>query len=225
MDIKTSDIFQIVGGDKVTRRGFVMLPNIVLRDQMLGDGPKLGFAAMISIAQNKTEYVKHQDDLAERCGVSVSTFRKWVKELEGAKFIETVKRGRGRPSLTKLNAQVKAEKGKTTKTAFRANNEISMEGADKYTKYGYTLVPLFILAHKKLNTGEKITYVLLLSYCWGEKNTCQVTQTTLANQLGCHRQSANRYLQELHKKEMIEIKNIGKMMPSIYTVKFKAKGE
>ena len=221
--INVSENFKIIGGDLITTHGFIMVPNIVLRDRELDHGPKLGFAILISIAQNQTNCTKTHEQLAERAGVSRGTFAKWMKGLDEAGFISVKKRGRGRPSRNELNAQVKVEKGKKAITAYRKGHHINLDGADKYTRSGYTLVPNFILSKKSLNAGEKMTYVLLLSYAWKDKETCQVKQTTLAQQLGVHRQAANRYLKKLKEQKLISIENIGKMEPSIYTLHFKAK--
>ena len=60
---------------------------------------------------------------------------------------------------------------------------IVLRGADVATQGGFTQVPNFILKSKKLSSGDKLAFAMLLSYAW-QNDYCFPGQETLAKDLG-----------------------------------------
>lgn len=86
---------------------------------------------------------------------------------------------------------------------------------DETLQKGFTSIPNFILKHKTLTPGAKLTYVMLLSYAW-EKDNCYPGQTTLAADLGGGERSVRRYLTELQQHGLLIVKRRGLGKTNIY---------
>jgi hypothetical protein len=46
------------------------------------------------------------------------------------------------------------------------DKNIVLRGADAVTAMGFTQVPNFLLKSKKLSSGDKLAFAMLLSYAW-----------------------------------------------------------
>jgi biotin operon repressor len=99
-----------------------------------------------------------------------------------------------------------------------AQKTIILEGADVLSARGFTQVPNYVLESTRLSAGAKLTYAMLLKYAW-ENDYCFPGQDRLATDMGVSRQTANKYIQELQKKEYIQIKRQGQGRPNVYTLK------
>jgi biotin operon repressor len=99
-----------------------------------------------------------------------------------------------------------------------AQKTIILEGADVLSARGFTQVPNYVLESARLSAGAKLTYAMLLKYAW-ENDYCFPGQDRLAADMGVSRQTANKYIQELQKKEYIQIKRQGQGRPNVYTLK------
>lgn len=101
--------------------------------------------------------------------------------------------------------------------------EISLivKGADIATQRGWTGVPNFILESKEVSVGAKLTYAMLLKYA-REHDQCFPGQDRLAVDIGSGRRSVVRYIAELQRVGLIDIKRQGQGRPNIYTIYVKA---
>ena len=99
-----------------------------------------------------------------------------------------------------------------------AEKTIILEGSDVLSARGFTQVPNYVLESRNLSAGAKLTYAMLLKYAW-ENDYCFPGQDRLAADMGISRQTANKYVQELHKKAYIRIKRQGQGRPNVYTLK------
>ena len=90
---------------------------------------------------------------------------------------------------------------------------------DPVARGGFTQVPNFILRHKELSVGAKMTYAMFLSYAW-HNNYCFPGQAKMAIDMGASLRSVNSYIQELQRSGFIEIKRQGLQKPNIYKLKF-----
>ena len=73
---------------------------------------------------------------------------------------------------------------------------IVLRGADAATQQGFTQVPNFILKSKKLSSGDKMAFAMLLSYAW-QNDYCFPGQETLAEDLGVTDRSVRTNLKAL----------------------------
>ena len=96
-----------------------------------------------------------------------------------------------------------------------------VKGADAATRYGWTGVPNFILESKKLSVGAKLVYAMLLKYA-REEDECFPGQERLAVDMGCARRSVIRYIAELEKTGLLDVKRLGQGKSNRYTVHIKA---
>ncbi len=97
---------------------------------------------------------------------------------------------------------------------FRERN-IEIVGADLATRHGFTQVPNFILTKSDISVGAKLAYAMLLKYAWNN-DACFPGQTTLAQDMGAAERSVRRYLKELEKGELLEIKQRGLGKTNLY---------
>src|ERR1700692_1305566 len=73
---------------------------------------------------------------------------------------------------------------------------IILKGADAATQHGFTQVPNFILKSKKLSSGDKMAFAMLLSYAW-QNDFCFPGQERLADDLGITDRSVRTHLKSL----------------------------
>jgi hypothetical protein len=92
---------------------------------------------------------------------------------------------------------------------------IEIVGADLATRHGFTQVPNFILTKSDISVGAKLAYAMLLKYAWGD-DACFPGQTKLAQDMGSGERSVRRYLEELEKVQLLEIKQRGLGKTNLY---------
>lgn len=109
--------------------------------------------------------------------------------------------------LAKLKAQKLREREET----------IKLVGFDPMVEKGFTQIPNVILTNKDLSIGAKLTYSMLLKYCWYD-NKCFPGQETLANNLGASERSVRTWLKELDTYGIIKIKQRGLGKVNLYEV-------
>src|SRR5919202_1195721 len=102
------------------------------------------------------------------------------------------------------------------------------EGADKVEhpaviikepalRGGFTQIPNSILRNSSLTPGAKLVFMGLLSYAW-DKDSCFPGQERLGKDLGMHRSTVIRHLQELQKKGFLEVIRRGKTQTNLYII-------
>lgn len=104
--------------------------------------------------------------------------------------------------------------------AFQDRNLI-VQGADAATTRGWTGVPNFILESSEISVGAKLTYAMLLKYA-REMHECFPGQERLGEDMGANARSIRRWLKELQKVKLVEIKRRGQGRPNLYVVHIKA---
>lgn len=81
-------------------------------------------------------------------------------------------------------------------------------------------VPIWILRIKDLSNGAKLTYGALLRHA-GRKGYCWVSQGLLAEELGRSRDTINRWISELKRYGLIEVKSRGRGRSRMYRFLYK----
>src|SRR6266699_3027954 len=76
------------------------------------------------------------------------------------------------------------------------DKNIILRGADAATAGGFTQVPNFLLKSKKLSSGDKMTFAMLLSYAW-QNDYCFPGQVRLGHDLGLHETNVRKHLKSL----------------------------
>src|SRR5205823_6991221 len=76
------------------------------------------------------------------------------------------------------------------------DRNIILRGADAATAMGFTQVPNFLLKSKKLSSGDKMTFAMLLSYAW-QNDFCFPGQVRLGQDLGLHETNVRKHLKAL----------------------------
>lgn len=94
---------------------------------------------------------------------------------------------------------------------------IKLVGFDPMVEKGFTQIPNMILTNKDLSIGAKLTYSMLLKYCWYD-NKCFPGQETLADNLGASERSVRTWLKELDGYGIIKIKQRGLGKVNLYEV-------
>ena len=97
---------------------------------------------------------------------------------------------------------------------------IVLEGADVATAQGFTQVPNFLLKSKKLSSGDKMAFAMLLSYAW-QNDFCFPGQATLAEDMGLDERSVRRHLKALEANELLTINRRGLGKTNIYKLNLK----
>ena len=92
---------------------------------------------------------------------------------------------------------------------------IVLKGADAATRQGFTQVPNFILKSKKLSSGDKMAFAMLLSYAW-QNDYCFPGQERLAEDLGVTDRSVRTNLKALEEQGLLVIKRRGQGKTNIY---------
>ena len=97
---------------------------------------------------------------------------------------------------------------------------IVLKGADPVTAKGFTMVPNFLLKSKKLSTGDKMAFAMLLSYAW-QNDYCFPGQARLAEDMGLDERSVRRHLKSLEATDLLTIKRRGLGKTNIYELNLK----
>ena len=97
---------------------------------------------------------------------------------------------------------------------------IILRGADAATEKGFTQVPNFLLKSKKLSSGDKMAFAMLLSYAW-QNDYCFPGQERLAEDLGLSDRSVRTLLKSLETNGFIVIRQRGQGKTNIYELIFK----
>lgn len=95
------------------------------------------------------------------------------------------------------------------------DKNIVLKGADAATAMGFTQVPNFLLKSKKLSSGDKMTFAMLLSYAW-QNDHCFPGQERLAEDLGLSDRSVRTHLKALESVGLLDIKRRGQGKTNIY---------
>lgn len=94
-------------------------------------------------------------------------------------------------------------------------HNIVLKGADLATRGGFTQVPNFLLRYKKLSSGDKLCFAMLLSYAW-QNDYCFPGQEKLADDLGLTDRSVRTHLKALEENGLLAIKRRGQGKTNIY---------
>src|SRR3977135_4470629 len=86
----------------------------------------------------------------------------------------------------------------------KSERNIILKGADAATKQGFTQVPNFLLKSKKLSSGDKMTFAMLLSYAW-QNDYSFPGQKRLAQDLGLSDRSVRTHLKSLEVNGLLAI--------------------
>src|SRR5436309_6189765 len=81
------------------------------------------------------------------------------------------------------------------------DKNIILHGADAATQMGFTQVPNFLLKPKKLSSGDKMAFAMLLSYAW-QNDFCFPGQARLADDMGLDERSVRRHLKTLEANQL-----------------------
>ena len=92
---------------------------------------------------------------------------------------------------------------------------IILKGADVASMMGFTQVPNFLLKSKKLSSGDKMAFAMLLSYAW-QNDYCFPGQRRLAEDLGLEERSVRRNLKALEANGLLTIQRRGLGKTNIY---------
>jgi DNA-binding transcriptional ArsR family regulator len=101
------------------------------------------------------------------------------------------------------------------------DRNIILKGADVATAQGFTQVPNFLLKSKKLSSGDKMTFAMLLSYAW-QNDFCFPGQTRLAEDLGLTDRSVRTHLKSLQTNGLLNIQRRGQGKTNIYELNLKS---
>ena len=102
------------------------------------------------------------------------------------------------------------------------DRNIILKGADAATAKGFTQVPNFLLKSKKLSSGDKMTFAMLLSYAW-QNDYCFPGQERLAADLGLTDRSVRTHLKSLESNGLLAIQRRGQGRTNVYELNLKAK--
>ncbi|PWT81342.1 MAG: hypothetical protein C5B44_03975 [Acidobacteria bacterium] len=100
---------------------------------------------------------------------------------------------------------------------------IVLKGADAASIAGFTQVPNFLLKSKKLSSGDKIAFAMLLSYAW-QNDFCFPGQERLAEDMGVTDRSVRTNLKSLEEQGLLVIKRRGLGKTNIYELNLTVKG-
>jgi DNA-binding transcriptional ArsR family regulator len=102
----------------------------------------------------------------------------------------------------------------------KERQNIILKGADAATAKGFTQVPNFLLKTKKLSSGDKMAFAMLLSYAW-QNDFCFPGQLRLADDLGLDERSVRRHLKSLEAIGLLAIQRRGQGKTNIYELNLK----
>jgi DNA-binding MarR family transcriptional regulator len=97
---------------------------------------------------------------------------------------------------------------------------IILKGADAATAQGFTQVPNFLLKSKKLSSGDKLAFAMLLSYAW-QNDYCFPGQKRLGEDMGLHETNVRRHLKSLEAHGLLAIVRRGQGKTNVYELNLK----
>jgi DNA-binding MarR family transcriptional regulator len=97
---------------------------------------------------------------------------------------------------------------------------IILRGADAATAQGFTQVPNFLLKSKKLSSGDKLAFAMLLSYAW-QNDYCFPGQKRLGEDMGLHETNVRRHLKSLQGLGLLTIVRRGQGKTNVYELNLK----
>ena len=100
------------------------------------------------------------------------------------------------------------------------DHNIILKGADAATAQGFTQVPNFLLKSKKLSSGDKLAFAMLLSYAW-QNDFCFPGQKRLGDDMGLHDTNVRRHLKSLQANGLLAIVRRGQGKTNIYELNLK----
>jgi hypothetical protein len=89
----------IIIEDAVMRRGFVMLPVLLLEDSRLSAGAKVAYGVLLKYAWSNDYCFPGQDKMANDLKVSSRIVIKWLAELKETGYISWKRRGLGKTNV------------------------------------------------------------------------------------------------------------------------------
>ncbi|HLL26915.1 MAG TPA: helix-turn-helix domain-containing protein [Xanthobacteraceae bacterium] len=95
------------------------------------------------------------------------------------------------------------------------DKNIILKGADAATAMGFTQVPNFLLKSRKLSSGDKMAFAMLLSYAW-QNDFCFPGQERLAHDMGLTGRSVRTHLKSLEANGLLTIQQRGQGKTNIY---------
>ena len=107
--------------------------------------------------------------------------------------------------------------------AILKERNIILKGADAASRGGFTQVPNFLLKSKKLSSGDKLTFAMLLSYAW-QNDYSFPGQQRLAQDLGLSDRSVRTHLKSLEVNGLLAIKRRGQGKTNIYELNLTVRG-
>lgn len=102
------------------------------------------------------------------------------------------------------------------------DRNIILKGADAASAHGFTQVPNFLLKSKKLSSGDKLAFAMLLSYAW-QNDFCFPGQIRLGIDMGLHETNVRRHLKSLEANGLLTIVRRGQGKTNIYELNLKPK--
>ena len=103
------------------------------------------------------------------------------------------------------------------------DKNIILKGADAATAMGFTQVPNFLLKSKKLSSGDKMAFAMLLSYAW-QNDSCFPGQERLAEDMGLSERSVRTNLKSLEANGLLKIRRRGLGKTNLYELDLKPPG-
>jgi biotin operon repressor len=97
---------------------------------------------------------------------------------------------------------------------------IILKGADAATAQGFTQVPNFLLKSRKLSSGDKLAFAMLLSYAW-QNDFCFPGQKRLGEDMGLHETNVRRHLKSLQAHGLLTIVRRGQGKTNVYELNLK----
>jgi biotin operon repressor len=100
------------------------------------------------------------------------------------------------------------------------DKNIILRDADMATAMGFTQVPNFLLKSKKLSSGDKLAFAMLLSYAW-QNDFCFPGQQRLAEDMGITDRSVRTHLKALESNGLLAIVQRGQGKTNLYELSLK----
>ena len=90
---------QIIIENEVLRAGFAAMPYLILRDTRLSIGARLAYGVLLSYAWQDGACFPGQEKMAKDLGVSERHLRRFLNELEDARYVRIKRQGLNKPNL------------------------------------------------------------------------------------------------------------------------------